>query len=203
MAVSFLHEGLLELIRDQPDVIADLLTRCLDVRVPRFTEARLTEAVLNEIIPVEHYADAVVLLTVKHKPVLGVIVEAQLRKDRRKPYTWPLYAMAARARHECPFVVVVLTTKPLVARWASRPIHVGNGTIFQFHVIGPAGIPKLTNAERAARDPQLAVLSVMAHGRANTTTARQIALAAIAAVSTLRDQQQRELYSERRSPDPC
>lgn len=43
--------------------------------------------------PVEHFVDAVVLLVRGNRPVLDVIVEAQLRRDDRKLYTWPQYAM--------------------------------------------------------------------------------------------------------------
>lgn len=128
--VSLVHEGLLVLVRDRPRFIADLMATVLDVCVPPFTEARLTEAKLTELVPVEYQADAVVLL-VEDKPVLGVIVEAQLRPDDRKHYTWPLYAVAARARHECPFVVVVVTPDPGVERWARRPIDLGNDMVFR------------------------------------------------------------------------
>jgi len=37
--LSFLHEGLIVLVRDQPAFVADLLTQLLDVSVPRFARA--------------------------------------------------------------------------------------------------------------------------------------------------------------------
>jgi hypothetical protein len=73
----------------------------LRVEVPHFAEARLAEATLNELVPVEYHADAVVLFDVvdgQRRPVFGAIFEVQLQRDDRKPYTWPLYATAARAR---------------------------------------------------------------------------------------------------------
>lgn len=194
MAVSFPHEGFIELVRNRPDLVADLLPRS-HVEVPRFTRAQLIESALHEVAPVEHFADALVLLAAKDRPVLGVIVEAQLRRDDRKHYSWPQYAMNARARHKCPCIVVVVTASPRVARWASRPIDVGNGTVFRQHIIGPQSIPKLTDPERAAREPELAVLSAMAHGRRNTPTARRIAAAAFTGLSRLPDDDQRLLYS--------
>ncbi|HMG24233.1 MAG TPA: hypothetical protein VK607_23020, partial [Kofleriaceae bacterium] len=148
---------------------------------------------LNELAPVEHAADAVVLLDDHDKPVLGVIVEAQLRRDNRKRYTWPQYAMNARARHECPFVVVVLTRSSRVARWAGQPIHVGNGTVFRQRIIGPGAAPTLPGA---TSDPDLAVLWTMVHGGSNTDTARSMALAAITGLSQLPDDDRRVLYSD-------
>jgi hypothetical protein len=60
--VSLVHEGLVLLVRDRPGFVAELLAKILDVRVPRFTDARLAEAKLTELVPIEYQADAVVLL---------------------------------------------------------------------------------------------------------------------------------------------
>jgi hypothetical protein len=51
---SLLHERLLLMVRDQPALVARLLTDLLEVEVPPFTEARLTEAALHELVPVEY-----------------------------------------------------------------------------------------------------------------------------------------------------
>lgn len=47
----------------------------------------------------------------------------------------------------------------------------------------------LTDHARARREPQLAVLSVMAHGRGEVTTATAIGVAAVKSVSRLPEQQ--------------
>jgi hypothetical protein len=190
---SLLHESLLLLVRDRPDLVATLLTDLLGVPVPPFTEARLAEAALHELVPVEYHADAVVLF-VEGKPVFGAIVEAQLQPDDRKTFTWPLYAVAARARHECPFVVVVVTPDPATARWAARPIDLGDGFPYRVHVIGPEGIPVITDVERAIREPYLAMLSLMAHGQGDRDTAVAIATATAQAILQLPKQDQRLLY---------
>src|SRR3954467_15084437 len=124
--VSLLHEGLVQLVRDRPTFVADLLGQLLEVKVPRFKEARLVDPTLNEVAPVEHRADAVVLFT-KKRPVYGAIIEAQLRRDRHKPFTWPLYAVGARERHRCPFVVIVVTPDRATARWAAKAVDLGGG----------------------------------------------------------------------------
>jgi len=174
-----------------------LLRELLGVEVPRFDEARLTEAALNELVPVEYHADAVVLFVDfvdNKKPVFGTIFEVQLQRDDRKHLTWPLYAVAARARHECPFVVIAVTPDPATARWASQPIDLGDGMIFRPRVIGPAGIPQMTDREQALREPRMAVLSVLAHGGGDVETAVSIGLAAVHAVLPL-PPEQRLLYS--------
>jgi hypothetical protein len=92
--VSLLHEGVIKLVRDCPSFAADLLGQLLDVEVPRFTDARVADATLNELVPIEYRADAVVVFTRK-QPVFGAIIEAQLKPDRDKRFTWPLYAASA------------------------------------------------------------------------------------------------------------
>ncbi|HEX7841945.1 MAG TPA: hypothetical protein VF469_30955 [Kofleriaceae bacterium] len=110
---SLMHEGVIALVRDNPAFAASLLRDLLHVHVPRFDQARLTEAALPQLIPVEYHADAVVLFVdfvdERQQPVLGTIFEVQLERKARKRYTWPLYAVAARARYECPFLLTVVT----------------------------------------------------------------------------------------------
>jgi hypothetical protein len=194
---SLIHEGVIALVRDKPAFAASLLRDLFNVEVPRFDEARLTEAALNELVPVEYRADAVVLFDViydKNKPVFGIIFEVQLERKERKRYTWPLYGVAARARYECPFVVIVVTPDPAVARWASQPIDLGDEMTYRVRVVGPDGIPRVTDPDQATREPQLAVLSAVAHGGGDVEVAVSIGRAAVNAASPL-PEEQRVLYS--------
>jgi hypothetical protein len=182
---SLFHEGIIALVRERPELAADLLRELLHVRLPVFTEARLAEASLNDIIPAEYRADAVVLL-VDGKPVFGIILEAQLQTDADKGFTWPTYAVAARARHRCPFVLLIVTPDAGTARWAAQPVELGGGNVWKAFVVGPDGIPAITDPQKAADEPELAVLSVMAHGRAeDVNTAVAVASAAAAGVAGL------------------
>ena len=197
MPVSLNHEGVIALVRDRPVFAGSLLCDLLQVEVPHFTEARITEAALNQLVPIEYHADAVVLFVdfvdSKSKPVFGTIFEVQLQEDARKLFTWPLYSVAARARYECPFVVTVVTSDAETARWASQWIDLGGGNRFRPRVIGPEGIPQVTDHDLALREPQLAVLSVLAHGRDEVETAVPIARAAVHGISSL-PEEQRLLY---------
>ena len=191
--VSLKHEGVIKLVRDRPAFAADLLGDLLAVKVPPFTKARCVDVTLNQVAPAEYRADAVVLFT-RRKPVFGAIIEAQLRPKKEKRFTWPLYAVGARARERCPFVVLVVAPDAATARCAARPIELGGGNQYTPLVVGPNGVPKLTDHARARREPQLAVLSVMAHGRGDVTTAVAIGVAAAKAIKRL-SEEQRMLYS--------
>jgi hypothetical protein len=186
---SLLHEGLLELIRDKPELMARLLQELLHVDVPHFTEARLTDATLSQPLPAEFRADAVVLL-IEGQPVFGCVVEAQLKEDERKLYSWPVYVATARARYECPFVLVVVTPYDEVASWAARPIELGGNQRYQPLVIGPPGIPVVTDPVWAITEPELAILSALAHGRGDPVTALNVTLAALTGVASLPADQQ-------------
>ncbi len=80
--------------------------------------------------------------------------------------TWPVYVTGLRARFECPACVLVVTPDEKVAEWARVPIELGPGARIDPWVVGPSAIPIVRDFETAHRDPELAVLSVMAHGRA-------------------------------------
>jgi flagellar biosynthesis/type III secretory pathway protein FliH len=61
------------------------------VEVPRFDEARLTEAALTQLVPVEYHADAVVLFDIiydRNQPVFGTIFEEFLMDTQDIVETW-------------------------------------------------------------------------------------------------------------------
>src|SRR5258706_15834065 len=184
---SLLHEGILELIRERPDFVALLLRQLLHVSVPPFTEARLADATLTEPVPTEYRADAVVLFA-NERPVFGCIVEAQLAQDPRKFFSWPVYTMSARARYECPFVLVVVTPDEGVAAWAARPISLGGAQSFCLFVIGPSGVPIITDPIVAVAEPELALLSALAPAKSDSEIALSVTPAALAGGASVRNE---------------
>jgi len=84
-----------------PRLVPELLRDALQQSLPEFTEARVESADLTNIQPAEYRADLVVLL-LNDKPVLGVVVEAQLARDDDKHYAWPAYVANLRTRFKCP-----------------------------------------------------------------------------------------------------
>lgn len=120
---------------------------------------------------VELWADGV--------PVYGIVVEVQLSKFSRKRFVWPAYVANLRARLECPVALLVVTADEAVARWAAKPVNLGGLHHFAPYVLGPSGVPAVTDETRARANPELAVLSAMAHGRdADAVRAIEIAIAA-------------------------
>ena len=175
---SMLHESHLFLFRNQPALAADLIRRVLGVALPPFGEARVASAELTEVQPAEYRADLVVELW-SDVPVHGIIVEVQLAEDNRKRFAWPAYVANLHARLKCPVSLLVVTADDAVARWARQTVNIGGLNRFTPYVLGPSGVPEVTDEVEACENPELAVLSAMAHGRdANAQRAVEIALAA-------------------------
>jgi hypothetical protein len=182
---SCAHEAQLFLFRNQPALAAELMDGALRVDVPAFKEARIISADLTDIQPAEYRADLVVQL-LADSPVLGIVIEVQLSVDSHKQFAWPAYVANLRARLKCPVCLLVVAADEVVARWAARPIEVGGLNQFIPYVLSPSSVPQVIDESEAVRNPELAVLSAMAHGRSgDTSRAAQIALAAQAATAGL------------------
>lgn len=119
-------------------------------------------------------------------PRAAVVVEVQLSVDTDKAWSWPLYLASLRARLRCGVALLVVTTDEAVAEWAARPVEMGHpGFLLAPLVVGPKGVPLVRDEEHAQRDPELAVLSALVHGR--DVQAAEVAMAALNAARQLDD----------------
>jgi hypothetical protein len=162
---SITHQGLVELFRSKPRLAVELVRDALHHAVPDASVVEVTSASVDELVPTEHRADLMVLLREGERVLGVVIVEVQLAVDTDKPYTWPPYVYATRNRYRCPTWLLVVAPDDDIAAWAaevipSAPGHPGWCPL----VLGPDETPWVTTAEEAARSPELALLSAMAHG---------------------------------------
>ncbi len=131
-----------------------------------------------------------VLLLDAGAPISVVIVEVQLTVDDDKRFTWPEYTMGARAKYRCPAGLLVVAPQPQIAVWCAEPIDTGiPGFVLTPPVLGRRAVPIITDPVEAARRPELAVLSAMAHGE--TEQGAAIAAAVLPAVRQLDDERAR------------
>ncbi|KFE65449.1 hypothetical protein DB31_1565 [Hyalangium minutum] len=158
------HEGLLLLFRNRPALAPELLRDTLGLSLPPWTEARVESAELTQVVPTEYRADLVVLLS-DSKPVFAIVVEVQLSRDEDKRMSWPLYLTSLRSRVKCPTALLVVAPDASVARWCGQPIDLGHPEFtLRPLVMGANSIPVILEEQVARDDPELAVLSAMAHG---------------------------------------
>lgn len=192
---STLHEALLTLFRNRPTLAAELLAGALDVALPPFAAVRFGAADLGDVAPTEYRADLVLVFDdARARPAFAVVLEAQLAPDPRKRFTWPVYTAAERARLECPTLLLVVTVDPAAAAFARAAIDLGHpGFVLRPVVLGPDVVPYVEDDGEAARAPELAVLSALAH--AEGPRGRAVARAAIAAAAHL-DEERARLYAD-------
>jgi hypothetical protein len=187
---SMAHEVIVDLFKNRPSLGAELLSEALGVALPSYTEARLISIDLTQIRPAEYRADVVVLLLDGDVPIWVLIVEVQLGIDDDKRFTWPEYTMGARAKHRCPVGLLVVAPDPDIAAWCAEPIETGiPGFVLHPPVLGREAVPVVTDLVEAARRPELAVLSAMAHGESEQAAA--IAAAVLPAIQGLPDERAR------------
>jgi hypothetical protein len=190
---SMAHEILVDLFKNRPSLAAEILVEVLGLSLPAYTEARLASIDLTEIQPAEYRADVVVLLLDGDVRVRVLIVEVQLAMDPRKRFSLPAYVAVSRAIHGCPASLLVVAPDPIVAAWCAEPIETGvPGFVLIPPVLRRAAIPVVTDAAEAARRPELAVLSVMAHGE--SAQGATIADALLPALRGLDDDRARFYY---------
>jgi flagellar biosynthesis/type III secretory pathway protein FliH len=92
----------------------------------------------------------------------------------------------ARARFDCPAILLVVALNEAVARWARASIDLGHpGFTLKPIAISAAQIPQIVDEKQARRSPHLAVLSALAHPRLH------VASAAIAGLDRLPEEQSR------------
>lgn len=192
---SGLHEVITELFRHRPALAAEVLERCLHLDVPEYKEARLAGGDLPKLQPAERRTDAVVML---HRegtaPVLAIIVEVQLREDRRKRRTWPDYLTGLHSRYGCPAMLLVVCPGRATAAWAAGPIAIGHpGFVLRPLVLGPDLVPVITDVDEAVAGIELAVLSGIAHG---TDKAVRNAVFTALAVFAAQDMDLASLYAD-------
>jgi hypothetical protein len=178
---SFPHEIVVELFRNRGELARELLRECAELELDAEARAESASVDLSQVVPVEYRADHVTLFrNRKGAPSFAVVVEVQRRIDARKRRTWPIYLTCAAASLGCPTFLLVIAPSQRVARWARAPIAVGHPG-FELRPIAVAfdEVPQRFDLAVAARTPELAVLSAMAHGRLELA---ELALHAIRAV---------------------
>jgi len=188
------HQAFVELFLRRPELAAELLRDVFGIAVPAHGPARAESADLTGVDPVELRADVVVVLPDGDRPVFAVVVEAQMRPDVRKRRTWPAYLTAAALRGDCPAALLVVCPDDATAAWCRTPIPIGHpGLVLTPLVLGPALVPVIDDPGEAARAPELAVMSAVAHGADPARTGVLDAL--VSALSTV-DVDRANLYAD-------
>ncbi len=181
-----------DLFRDCPALASDILTHLGKLPPEESQKSYLMAAEFSDIKADEYRADAVIRIgrtnadtdSGESRPSDIIIVEVQLSRDEKKHRSWPVYVTGARARYHCPATLMVLALDAAVANWCAQSIILDrNGSCINPVVIGPSQIPRITTVEQACEQPELAILSAVAHSKGSE--AAEVALAGLAACNGL------------------
>ncbi len=183
--ISWDHEGIVSLFRNNRRLAAELLKELLGQELPEYSEVEIEDGDKTQRNPAELRADLVLSLRHRGESVLAIILEVQRERDEAKRHSWPGYVASGWYSLKCPVCLLVVTPSESVARWAAKTIDLGPSGKVRPLVIPPSGVPLVTEPEEAKQAPELSVFSVVAHGRGEVDRAVEIALAAAAAAEGL------------------
>ncbi|MFN3200217.1 MAG: hypothetical protein ACE366_17595 [Bradymonadia bacterium] len=190
---STLHEVIVECFTESPQLATQLWQAAGLPPLPAHDTVTSGKINLAQSTPAAYDADESTILTLGTVPQMALIIEVQLSIDNEKRYSWPYYAASARARKRCPAIVLVIAPEPSVARWASRPIEVGDGNTYTPRVLGPDQVPVISNPQHATSHPELTLLSIIMHGESEHSL--ELVAPAVALVSSL-DERRFTLYTD-------
>ncbi|MEU7142685.1 hypothetical protein ABZ942_24780 [Nocardia sp. NPDC046473] len=160
---SRLHEGFVATFEQRPRLAVELLTTALDTPLPEFDHARLESDHSLGIAPSEYSANAVVVLTAGTTPTQAVVIEVLLKPDKRKMWSWPVRLTMLRSHLQCPAVLLVICADEHTAAQCRDPIVIAPGCTLTPLVLSPEHVPVITAPATASTNPELAVLSAIAH----------------------------------------
>jgi hypothetical protein len=186
------HEAPLELFRNRPQLAPELLQAVFGIKVPDHDQVSLGSETYAEGDPAELRCDATILLGDPGAPLLGIVIESQLRPSTPKTFSWPAYLALLRARRKCPVILLVLCPDEATARACARPIELGHPDWnLRPLAMWPGRAPAVTDPAEARRLPELSVLSAPAHADGPDGTR---VLAALCSVFDHLDRDQGRLY---------
>ncbi|HWN67242.1 MAG TPA: hypothetical protein VNM90_06355 [Haliangium sp.] len=178
------HQALASLFRDKPKLGMYLFEASTKEPLPIGATVESYTTQFTDLHPPEYSADAAYLIKNGDDVQDAVVVEVQLAPKPEKRASWLQYVATAHRKLLRPVTVMVLAVTEEMARWCEEAYGYDRvGNTFRPLVIGPSAIPRITDLEQAKALPELAVLSVAAHG--HEPDAEKIGIPAALACETL------------------
>lgn len=130
--------------RIPPDLVPELL-RLAGVEVPSDASVEVLDIDLEELVPVDCEADAVVTFSTEQQPVWAVAVNLQFHQDEQRKLRWAVDLTGLFRNLRCQVALLVICPDDRGAQWAALPIELGPGSTFRPLVFGVdevAGLPR-------------------------------------------------------------
>ncbi|WP_327584329.1 hypothetical protein OHA25_52450 [Nonomuraea sp. NBC_00507] len=150
---------------ERPQLAVEILRDLLGVQLPATPLIRVEDSTFNTRRSDDIEADLLFVLGSPQDPAHAIIVEIQQDKSK-EPRQLARYAAALWLMLGCDVTVLVICPDRGVADHYAQPIDSGlTGYRLQARVLGPDGIPVITDPQEAADHLALSAMSVMVHGR--------------------------------------
>ncbi|WP_246610518.1 hypothetical protein [Nonomuraea rhizosphaerae] len=177
------HDALIRLFTDRPQLAVEILRDLMGVNLPDTPLVGLEKNTFNTRRSDDIEADLIIVLGPPQMLAHAIVVEIQHDKSKA-PRQLTRYAAALWLLLGCDVTVLVVCPDRAAAAYYAQPIESGlTGYRLQARVLGPDGIPVITDPQEAAANLQLASMSVMVHGRD-----RKVVEAFVAAMAETRDE---------------
>jgi hypothetical protein len=123
---SIVHEAPMELIRQHPPLVLDLLRAVSGLELGGDVRVDLVSADASHMIA-QYLADGVALVKDEYdKPVLAIIIEVQGRDADTKKYSWPVYLCSIRSKLNCDAILLVICWNPGEVAGCRQTIRTGH-----------------------------------------------------------------------------
>jgi hypothetical protein len=160
------HQALASLFREEGELGMFLFQAGTKTPLPAGAKVESYATQFTDLNPPEYGADAAYLIKDGDEVQDAVVIEVQLSPSPEKRASWLQYVATAHRKLLRPVTVMVLAVTEEMARWCAEAYGYDRlGNTFRPLVIGPDAIPRITDLEQARALPELAVLSVAAHGQ--------------------------------------
>ncbi|GGS76066.1 hypothetical protein GCM10010176_018890 [Nonomuraea spiralis] len=177
------HDALRQMFVDRPQLAVEILRDLMGVDLPDTPLVRQEDRTFNTRPSDDIEPDITIVLGPPQSPAHAIIVEVQHDKSK-EPRQLARYAASLWLMLKCDVTVLVVCPDRATAAHYSRPIDSGlTGYRLQACVLGPGDVPAITDPYEAAAHLELAVMSVMIHGRD-----RKVVEAFTAALAETRDE---------------
>ncbi|MGI5282660.1 hypothetical protein ACQEVF_04950 [Nonomuraea polychroma] len=159
------HDALIKMFTFRPQLAVEILRDLMGVQLPATPLIRVEDSTFNTRRSDDIEADLLLVLGSPQAPAHAIIVEIQQDKSK-EPRQLARYAAALWLMLGCDVTVLVICPDRAVADYYAQPIESGlTGYRLQARVLGPDGIPAITDPQQAADQLALSAMSVMVHGR--------------------------------------
>jgi len=164
--VSPPHEAMHRIFQHDPGLFSRVAP-LLGIAVPTIVETTVLPSAIDTDSPGGCRRNTQLHLETAGKGAFLLLIEAQDRRDPRRPAHWAHHVSYLWTRHRLPTALLIMCSDLETAQWAGQPVSSGPvqppALTLRPFVASPDDLPLITDLEEARADPALAALSAVMH----------------------------------------